>query len=51
MEEKRPVLRRSIFFFEEPSSSDRTGRLVETEVIQTLPSDDSKSLNVEQARE
>ena len=35
-------------FYEEPPSSDRTGRLVETEEIQALSSEDSKSLNVEQ---
>ena len=35
-------------FHEELSSSERTGRLVETEVIQTRSSEDSKSLNVEQ---
>ena len=35
-------------FNEELSSSDRTGRPVETEVIQTRSSEDSKSLNVEQ---
>ena len=34
-------------FNEELSSSDRTGRPVETEVIQTRSSEDSKSLNVE----
>ena len=38
-------------FCEEPSSSDRTGRPVETEVIQTRSSEDSKSLNVEQTHE
>ena len=37
-----------IFFCEELSLSDRTGRLVETEVIQTRSSDDNKNLNVEQ---
>ena len=36
-------------FNEELSSSDRTGRPVETEEIQTRSSEDSKSLNVEQA--
>ena len=35
-------------FNEELSSSDRTGRLVETEVSQTRSPEDSKSLNVEQ---
>ena len=38
-------------FCEELSSSDRTGRPVETEVIQTRSSEDSKSLNVEQTHE
>ena len=38
-------------FNEELSSSDRTGRLVETEEIQTRSSEDSKSLNVEQAHD
>ena len=33
---------------EELSSSDKTGRPVETEVNQTSSSEDSKSLNVEQ---
>ena len=37
--------------YEELSSSDRTGRLVETEEIQTRSSEDSKSLNVEQTRD
>ena len=36
---------------EELSSSDRTGRLVETEVTQTRSSEDSKSLNVEQTHD
>ena len=36
---------------EELSSSDRTGRLVETEVIRTRSSEDSKSLNVEQTHD
>ena len=36
-------------FTEELSSSDRTGRLVETEVNQTRSSEDCKSLNVEQS--
>ena len=36
---------------EELSSSDRTGRLVETEEIQTRSSEDSKSLNVEQTHD
>ena len=36
---------------EEPSSSDRTGRPVETEEIQARSSEDSKSLNVEQTRD
>ena len=38
-------------FTEELSSSDRTGRLVETEEIQTRSSEDSKSLNVEQTHD
>ena len=38
-------------FNEELSSSDRTGRLVETEVIQSRSSEDSKSLNVEQTHD
>ena len=38
-------------FNEELSSSDRAGRLVETEVIQTRSSEDSKSLNVEQTHD
>ena len=38
-------------FNEELSSSDRTGRFVETEVIQTRSSEDSKSLNVEQTHD
>ena len=38
-------------FNEELSSSDRTGRLVETEEIQTRSSEDSKSLNVEQTHD
>ena len=38
-------------FKEELSSSDRTGRLVETEVNQTRSSKDSKSLNVEQTHD
>ena len=38
-------------FSEELSSSDRTVRLVETEVIQTRSSEDSKSLNVEQTHD
>ena len=38
-------------FNEEPSSSDRTGRPVETEEIQARSSEDSKSLNVEHAHE
>ena len=38
-------------FCEELSSSDRTGRLVETDVIQTRSSEDRESLNVEQTRE
>ena len=38
-------------FCEELSSSDRTGRPVETEIIQTRSSEDSKSLNVEQTHE
>ena len=39
------------FLNEELSSSDRTGRLVETEVNQTRSSEDSKSLNVEQTHD
>ena len=38
-------------FNEGLSSSDRTGRLVETEVNQTRSSEDSKSLNVEQTHD
>ena len=38
-------------FYEEPSSSDRTGRPVETEVIQKRSSEDSKSLSVEQTHD
>ena len=38
-------------FNEELSSSDRTGRPVETEEIQTRSSEDSKSLNVEQTHD
>ena len=38
-------------FNEELSSSDRTGRPVETEVFQTRPSEDNKSLNVEQTHD
>ena len=38
-------------FNDELSSSDRTGRLVETEVSQTRSSEDSKSLNVEQTHD
>ena len=38
-------------FNEELSSSDRTGRPVKTEVIQTRSSEDSKSFNVEQTRD
>ena len=38
-------------FNEELSSSDRTGRPVETEINQTRPSEDSKSLNVEQTHD
>ena len=38
-------------FNEELSSSDRTGRLVKTEEIQTRSSEDSKSLNVEQTHD
>ena len=38
-------------FCEEPSSSERTVRLVETNVIQTRSSANSKSLNVEQTNE
>ena len=40
-----------ILFCEELSSSDRTGRPVETEVTQTRSSEDSKSLNVEQTHD
>ena len=36
---------------EEPSSSDRTGRLVKTEEIQACSSEDSKSLNLEQTHD
>ena len=36
---------------EELNSSDRTGRPVETQVIQTRSSEDSKSLNVEQTHD
>ena len=39
------------YFSEELSSSDRTERLVETEVVQTRSSEDSKSLNVEQTHD
>ena len=38
-------------FCEELSSSDRTGRPVETEVTQTRSSEDNKSLNVEQTHD
>ena len=38
-------------FCEELSSSERTGRPVETDVIQTRSSEDRKSLNVEQTHE
>ena len=38
-------------FNEDLSSSDRTGRLVETEVNQTRSSEDSKSLHVEQTHD
>ena len=38
-------------FCEEPCSSERTGRPVETEEIQARSSEDSKSLNVEQTPE
>ena len=38
-------------FCEEPVSSERTGRPVETVVIQTRSSEDRKSLNVEQIHE
>ena len=53
MKETRPFLKRSMLIFlnEELSSSDRTGRLVETEVIQTRSSEDSKSLNVQQTHD
>ena len=39
------------FFYENLSSSDRTGRLVETEEIQPRSYEDSKSLNVEQSHD
>ena len=39
------------FFCEERSSSERTGRLVETDVIQIRTFEDRKSLNVEQTHE
>ena len=53
VEETRPVLKRSMLILsnEELSSSDRTGRLVETEVNQTRSSEDNKSLNVEQTHD
>ena len=38
-------------FDEELSSSDRTGRPVETEEVQTRSSEDSKSLNIEQSHD
>ena len=38
-------------FCEEPSSSERTGRPVETNVIQTRSSEDRKDFNVEQTHE
>ena len=38
-------------FCEEPCSSERTGRIVATDVIQTRSSEDRKSLNVEQTHE
>ena len=38
-------------FCEEPSSSERTVRLVETNVIQTRSSEDRKDFNVEQTHE
>ena len=38
-------------FYEELCSSDRTGRPVKTEEIQARPSEDSKSLNVEQTHD
>ena len=38
-------------FFEELSSSDKSGRPVETEEIKTRSSEDSKSLNVEQTHD
>ena len=38
-------------FCEEPSSSERTGRPVETDVIQTRSSEDRKDLNVQQTHE
>ena len=38
-------------FFEEPSSSERTGRPVETNVIQTRSSEDREDFNVEQTHE
>ena len=40
-----------ILVCEELSSSERTGRHVETEVIQIRSSEDSKSLNVEQTHD
>ena len=59
MKEKRPVLRDR--FCEEPSSSERTGRLVtgptpgkpvhETSLFQTRSSEDRKDFNVDQAHE
>ena len=52
MEEKRPVLKRSmVFFCEEPSSSERRGRLVDINVNPTRSSEDRKDFNVEQTRE
>ena len=41
----------SILFAKNSVFLDRTGRLVETEVIQTRSSEDSNSLNVEQTHE
>ena len=51
IEETQSVPKRSMFLLEELSSSDRTGRLVETEVIQTRSFEGSKSLNGEQTHE
>ena len=40
-----------ILFCEELRSSDRTGRLVETEVVHTRSSENSKNLNVERTHD